>query len=89
MNSSFANGALQTTGFEAVNTVQAQLRSELNELHAQYRDTVERGAAQQIPNDVLTGALSHISRLIDHKVQQLRLINDAQRELSVISTSYG
>ncbi|KPI88267.1 hypothetical protein ABL78_2629 [Leptomonas seymouri] len=78
MGQALPSSALGTT---AVNEVESQLQSELEELQHQYEDTVTRGSSEEIPTEVLAAALHRISSLIDHKKEQVKLLREARREL--------
>lgn len=68
-------------GSTAMDEVEKQLRHELSELQRQYEDTVTRGAAEDIPSEVLAAALHRVSSLIDQKKEQVKLLREARAEL--------
>jgi DNA repair exonuclease SbcCD ATPase subunit len=74
----FSPSTLRST---AMSEVEKQLRRELDELQRQYEDTVTRGAAEEIPSEVLAAALHRVSSLIDQKKEQVKLLREARREL--------
>ncbi|KAG5464717.1 hypothetical protein LSCM4_00158 [Leishmania orientalis] len=70
--------ALRTT---AIDEVEAQLRQELEALQHRYDETIERGASEEVPREVLTAALHRISAFIEQKKEQLKLLKEARMEL--------
>ncbi|EAN78014.1 uncharacterized protein TEOVI_000520000 [Trypanosoma equiperdum] len=66
----------------AMKEVYEELQEELKSLHQQYKDTVERAAAEEISPEVVTAALNRISTLMDRKTDQIRLIKEAQRDMA-------
>ncbi|KAG5463983.1 hypothetical protein LSCM1_00159 [Leishmania martiniquensis] len=70
--------SLRTT---AIDEVEAQLRQELEALQHRYDETIERGASEEVPREVLTAALQRISALVEQKKEQLKLLKEARMEL--------
>lgn len=75
---------LRTT---AMDEVEAQLRQELAELQHRYDDTVARGAAEEIPPEVVAAALQRLSALVDQKKEQLKLLKEARMELEAVAAA--
>nr|CCC93739.1 unnamed protein product [Trypanosoma congolense IL3000] len=66
---------------EAMMEVCNELQEEVRSLHQQYKETIERAAAEDVSPDIVTGTLSRITALMDRKSEQIRLIKEAQRDL--------
>lgn len=74
-------------GSTPIAMVEAQLREELMELQREYRSTLDRASAEDLPRHVVNTALSRISDHIDQKEQQLRLMQVARREVHQSQTA--
>ncbi|EPY43001.1 hypothetical protein AGDE_00922 [Angomonas deanei] len=67
--------APQSVGYDdSVKEVEQQIHEELMDLQAQYRSTVARAANENLPETVVTTALSRITSLIENKKKQLELL---------------
>ncbi|KAH8611135.1 hypothetical protein ERJ75_000975200 [Trypanosoma vivax] len=66
----------------AMTEVHDELQEELKNLRQEYKETIERAAAEEINPEVVTAALNRISTLMDRKSEQIRLIKEAQRDLA-------
>ncbi|KEG11389.1 hypothetical protein DQ04_02671000, partial [Trypanosoma grayi] len=66
----------------AMAEVLQELQAELESLHQQYKETVERAAAEELSTEVLTAALNRLATVMDRKTEQIRLIKEAQRDLT-------
>ncbi|KAH9582252.1 hypothetical protein LSM04_008418 [Trypanosoma melophagium] len=66
----------------AIAEVRQELQEELNSLHQQYKETVERAAKEDIAPDVLTATLSRLATVMDRKAEQIRLIEEAQHDMT-------
>ncbi|EPY26072.1 hypothetical protein STCU_06335 [Strigomonas culicis] len=65
---------------QAIVEVEDQLQEELEDLQTQYRNTITRAANEQIPEEVVTAALTRITSLIEGKKKQLHLLKGAVHE---------
>ncbi|EAN89867.1 hypothetical protein C3747_60g96 [Trypanosoma cruzi] len=63
-----------------------ELESELKSLHQQYKETVERAAAEEISAEVVAAALNRLAKLMDRKKEQIQLIKEAQRDMAAAGT---
>lgn len=66
---------------DAVGRVEHQLQEELEDLQEEYKSTLERATTESLPPNVVTQALQRISSLIDSKIEQLKLMRAAHREV--------
>ncbi|ORC93025.1 uncharacterized protein TM35_000023510 [Trypanosoma theileri] len=67
---------------DAIAEVRQELQDELNGLHQQYKETVERAAREDISPEVVTATLSRLANVMDRKAEQIRLIAEAQHDMT-------